>query len=196
MQPEPLAAAASDASAAYLARGAADVVVVIPALNEEESLPLVLGDLPETKGVIVVNNGSTDRTSEVAEADGAIVVREEKRGYGNACLRGLAELKRLIETGTIDRPAIVAFVVADYSDHPDLLPSLIKPILAGESDFVLGSRLQGEREPRAMPPQSVYGNKFACWLMRLFFGHQFSDLGPFRAIDYDALLALDMQDEN
>jgi hypothetical protein len=93
-------------------------------------------------------------------------------------------------------PEVVAFLDADYSDHPDLLPQLVTPIQNGEADFVLGSRLLGEREPGAMPPQSVYGNKFACALMRLFFGADYTDLGPFRAIRYDALRMLGMADRN
>ncbi|NQV25847.1 MAG: glycosyltransferase family 2 protein [Rhodopirellula sp.] len=174
----------------------ADVVVIIPALNEEASLPLVLADLPTTGAVIVVDNRSRDRTGEVATHGGARVFREEQRGYGQACLRGLAELRRLVASEELPAPKIVAFVDADYSDHPNLLPLLVAPIHAGEAEFVLGSRLLGQREPGAMPPQSVYGNKFACWLMRVLFGHHYTDLGPFRAIDYAKLEQLGMADEN
>ena len=173
-----------------------DVVVIIPALNEEASLPLVLEALPPVGTVIVVDNGSHDRTGEVASNGGARVFREEQRGYGKACLRGLDELRRMIEEAELPAPGLVAFVDADFSDHPNLLPSLVAPIHSGETDFVLGSRLLGEREPGAMPPQSVYGNKFACWLMRILFGHRYSDLGPFRAIDYAKLEQLGMADEN
>jgi len=172
-----------------------EVAVVIPAFNEEASLPLVLRDLPEVGRVIVANNGSTDRTAEVAEAAGAVVVNEPCKGYGAACLAGLRELTQRIETGE-SAPKIVAFADADYSDHPDQLPELVAPIFAGEADFVLGSRLLGERDPGAMPPQSLYGNRLACWLMRVLFGAQYTDLGPFRAIAYPDLCRLEMQDTN
>ncbi|MCH7752657.1 MAG: glycosyltransferase family 2 protein [Planctomycetes bacterium] len=172
-----------------------EVAVVIPAYNEEESLPLVLRDLPDVGRVIVANNGSTDRTAEVAEAAGAVVVAEPRKGYGAACLAGLSELKRRIEAGET-APKIVAFVDADYSDHPDQLPELLAPIYADEADFVLGSRLLGQREPGAMPPQSIYGNRLACWLMRVLFGAQYTDLGPFRAITYPELCRLEMADTN
>lgn len=171
------------------------VTVIIPALNEEASLPLVLADLPPVASVIVCDNGSTDATAHVAREAGAVVVFEPKRGYGAACLRGLAEVQSQIENGG-PAPEIVAFIDADYSDYPHKLPELLTPIVRGEADFVLGSRLLGEREPGAMPPQSVYGNRFACWLMRRLFGATYTDLGPFRAVRYDTLQALQMQDRN
>lgn len=171
------------------------VDVIIPALNEESSLPMVFKDLPNVGRVIVVNNGSTDRTAVVAKQHGAIVVDEPQRGYGAACLRGMREIELRSAAGERS-PKIVVFLDADYSDHPDQLPLLVAPIFEGESDFVLGSRLLGEREPGAMPPQSVYGNMLACGLMRLFFGVKFTDLGPFRAIEYEDLLRLQMSDEN
>lgn len=171
------------------------VTVIIPALNEAESLPLVLGDLPPAERVVVVNNGSTDDTAAVAFARGATVVHEPKRGYGAACLRGLSAISELIEAGE-PPPRVVVFLDADYSDHPELLPRLVDPIIEGGADFVLGSRLLGERERGAMPPQSVFGNRLACFLMRLFFGASYTDLGPFRAIEYGALKQLGMSDEN
>lgn len=171
------------------------VDVIIPALNEESSLPMVFKDLPNVGRVIVVNNGSTDRTAAVAKQHGAIVVDEPQRGYGAACLRGMREIKQRSAAGERD-PKIVVFLDADYSDHPDQLTRLVAPIFGGESDFVLGSRLLGEREHGAMPLQSVYGNMLACALMRLFFGVRFTDLGPFRAIGYEDLLRLQMCDEN
>ncbi|MEX1224749.1 MAG: glycosyltransferase family 2 protein [Pirellulales bacterium] len=173
----------------------AGVVVVIPALNEERSLPLVLGDLPELGRVIVVDNGSSDATAAVAAKRGATVVHEPQRGYGAACLRGLAEIELGIHAGQ-PPPSIVVFLDADYSDHPELLPQLVQPIVVGVADFVLGSRLLGQREPGAMPPQSVYGNRFACLLMRILFGVRYTDLGPFRAIEYGSLRALEMADQN
>lgn len=173
----------------------AGVTVVIPALNEESSLPHVLADLPPVGRVIVVDNGSTDSTGRIATACGAQVVIEPLRGYGSACLRGLAEVRRLVVSGN-SAPDILVFIDADYSDHPDLLPVLIAPILRDEADFVLGSRLLGEREPGAMPPQSVYGNRLACFLMRRLFGTIYTDLGPFRAIRYRSLLEIGMTDTN
>lgn len=172
-----------------------NVIVVIPALNEEASIQLVLNDLPEVRQVIVVDNGSSDATATVAKASGATVVDESQRGYGSACLRGLHEIARWVEAGNMP-PSVVVFVDADYSDHPDLLPKLVQPILDGKADFVLGSRLLGEREQGAMPPQSVYGNRLACLLMKRFFRSDYTDLGPFRAISYDALQRLAMRDTN
>lgn len=175
--------------------GLSEVTVIIPALNEEQSLPFVLQDLPKVGRVIVVDNGSIDNTARVAADCGADVIHEPVRGYGSACLKGLREVTESVLAGA-RAPAIVAFVDADYSDHPNLLPQLIKPIQTGTADFVLGSRLQGEREPGAMPPQSIYGNVLACFLMRVFFRKRYTDLGPFRAIDYASLLKLDMVDRN
>lgn len=171
------------------------VVVIIPALNEQRSLPMVLGDIPKVGRVIVVDNGSTDRTADVTTIGGATVVSEPQRGYGAACLRGLAAIRESIDKGEA-APRVVVFLDADYSDHPEILPQLVKPIFEGRSDFVLGSRLLGEREKGAMPPQSVYGNKLACFLMRLLFNVRYTDLGPFRAIDYEKLCSLQMSDEN
>lgn len=174
---------------------AGDVTVIIPALNEEQSLPLVLRDLPKVGRVIVVDNGSTDATSQVAARCGATVVHEMQRGYGAACLRGLTAIRESIKGGE-KPPRLIAFIDGDYSDHPELLPSLIEPILSGQADFVLGSRLLGIRERGAMPPQSVYGNRLACFLMRVLFGARYTDLGPFRAIDYAKLQELQMTDQN
>lgn len=171
------------------------VDVIIPALNEENSIPLVLADLPKVRTVFLVDNGSTDRTAEVARSFGASVVPEPQRGYGAACLKGMAAIKERTEKG-VEPPDVVVFLDADYSDHPQYLTDLVKPIVDGDHDFVLGSRLLGEREPGAMPAQSVFGNKLACFLMRLFFGKSYTDLGPFRAIRYSALKHLKMADEN
>ena len=170
------------------------IAVVIPALNEELSIPLVLGDLPSAwvDAVLVVDNGSSDRTAAVARASGAEVVFETRRGYGSACLRGLAELAG--RPG--GPPNVVAFLDADYSDHPEDLPTLVQPILDGDFDFVLGSRLAGCREPGAMPPQSVWGNRLACFLMRRLLGAHYTDLGPFRAIRWEALERLGMRDRD
>ncbi len=166
------------------------VDVVIPALNEKASLPLVLADLPHppVRRVVVADNGSVDGTARVAREGGAEVVAAPRRGYGSACLAGLAHLR------TTGPPDIVVFVDADYSDHPEELPSLIAPILAGEADLVIGSRVLGRRERGALLPQARAGNLVACLLIRLFYGHRFTDLGPFRAIRWEALERLGMTD--
>ena len=170
------------------------VSVVIPALNEEASLPLVLRDLPreQLSDILVVDNGSHDRTAVVARATGARVVQEPRRGYGAACLRGLADLAH----GPEGPPDIVVFLDADHSDHPEELPYLVQPILDDHFDLVIGSRLTGRREHGAMPPQSVWGNRLACFLMWLLFGAKYTDLGPFRAIRWAALEQLGMVDQN
>ena len=172
------------------------VDLIIPALNEEASISLVLNDLPKwVRTVYVVDNGSTDRTAEIALSLGATVVEESQRGYGAACLAGMAVIKDQDKHG-IAAPEIVAFLDADYSDHPECLTDLVQPIVLGHSDFVLGSRLLGEREPGALPPQSYFGNIFACSQMRVLFGGSYTDLGPFRVIRYSALKHLAMADEN
>src|SRR5262249_27447227 len=132
---------------------------------------------------------------DVAAAAGATVVPEPQRGYGAACLRGLAAIDEASMDGRA-APQVVVFLDADYSDDPGLLPDLVRPILNGSADFVLGSRLMGRREPGAMPPQSVFGNRLACLLMRVLFGFRYTDLGPFRAIDYRRLRELGMTDRN
>lgn len=166
-------------------------VVIVPALNEEASIALVLRDLPPVQEVIVVDNGSTDRTGDRARGEGALVVHEPRRGYGQACLRGMQAIEQLPNA-----PKFVAFADADYSDHVHLLPDLVRPLASDEYDFVLGSRSLGEREPGAMPPQSRWGNRLACFLMSWTVGHVYTDLGPFRAIRYSSLLALRMVDTN
>jgi glycosyltransferase involved in cell wall biosynthesis len=137
---------------------------------------------------VVADNGSTDGTARVAREGGAEVVEARRRGYGSACLAGLDHLRR---TGP---PDIVVFVDADFSDHPEELPALVAPILAGEADLVIGSRVLGSRERGALLPQARAGNLVACLLIRIFYGHRFTDLGPFRAIRWDALERLQMAD--
>ncbi len=167
------------------------VTVILPALNEEQSILRVLQALPPVGRVIVVDNGSTDATAERAASAGAEVVAEPRRGYGSACLAGLAEIAR-----GENMPEVIVFLDADASDDPGLLPGLVDPILSGESDFVLGSRMLGQREPGAMPPAAVFGNHFASWLMRTFWNTSYTDLGPFRAIRYDRLIELAMVDRD
>lgn len=170
--------------------------MIIPARNEEHALGRVLDDLPSVGAVIVVDNGSTDRTADVARSRGCVVVHESKAGYGTACLAGLAAIERRTHVGESNCPEVIVFLDGDYSDHPEYLPSLAAPVLAGRSDFVLGSRLLGNRERGAMPVQSLLGNRLACYLIRLLWGVTYTDLGPFRAIRFDALQALQMQDRN
>lgn len=133
----------------------------------------------------MVDNGSTDGTAEVARAHGARVVREDRRGYGRACLRGLAE---------VGEAQIVVFLDGDHSDHPQELPLLIQPILEDRADLVIGSRTLGHATSGALTPQQVFGNRLACLLIRLLLGHRYTDLGPFRAIRWDALQRLEMRD--
>jgi glycosyltransferase involved in cell wall biosynthesis len=167
------------------------IAVIIPALNEETTLPAVLADIPRelVEEVVVIDNGSVDRTADAARAHGATVLHESRRGYGSACLAGIAYLQTLV-------PDIVVFLDGDYSDHPEEIPALVQPIMAGESDLVIGSRTKGEADPGALLPQARFGNALATWLIRLLYGFSYSDLGPFRAISFPALLGLGMVDRN
>ena len=165
------------------------VLVIIPAFNEARSIGQVIGDLPAgwVDEVVVVNNASTDETEDNARAAGATVLHEAMRGYGNACLCGIAYARTR-------NPDVLVFLDGDYSDHPEELTRLVAPILDGEADFVVGSRMLGQRERGAMLPQAVAGNRLACTLMRFFWGVRWTDLGPFRAIRFGALDKLGMQD--
>ena len=169
------------------------VDVVIPALDERESIGRVLDDLPRERirRIVVVDNGSRDGTGNVARDHGADLILEPRRGYGRACLSGIAELGP-----PLPPPDVVVFVDADYSDHPDELPSLVDPIARGEADLVIGSRALGQRERGALLPQARFGNMLAAWLIRLLYGLRVTDLGPFRAIRWHTLDALGMQDED
>jgi glycosyltransferase involved in cell wall biosynthesis len=174
------------------------VAVIIPALDEEASVGQVVRTIPrEMPGaivtrVLVADNGSADRTADVAAAAGAEVARQPVRGYGRACLAGLATL------AAGSPPDIVVFLDADLSDRPEEMPDLIAPILRDEADLVIGSRVLGARAGRvekgALLPQARAGNMLAAALLHALWGVRFTDLGPFRAIRYPALLQLRMSD--
>lgn len=166
------------------------VSVVIPVFNERQSLPLVVGDLPRAllREIVVVDNGSTDGTDLVAQGLSVRLVREPRRGYGSACLAGIAALRA-------DPPDVLVFLDGDYSDHGDELPRLLAPIRGGV-DLVIGSRVLGHAEPGALLPQARFGNRLACTLIRLLYGHRYTDLGPFRAIRWEALERIGMRDTN
>ena len=167
------------------------MAVVIPALNEERPLAQVLAELPRSavREIVVVDNGSTDRTAEVARAADVTVVREPRRGYGAACLAGLAHLRS-------HPPEVVAFLDADASDDPAQLAEVLAPILEGRADFVVGSRVRGRHEPGSLTAVQVAGNRLAVSLLALLFGARFTDLGPFRAIRWEALERLGMRDRD
>ena len=164
--------------------------LIIPALDEEESLSVTLALVPPDlfRIVIVADNGSTDRTSEVARAGGALVVHEPVRGYGAACLRALAALPDSIEA--------VAFIQADASEDPAEAGRLLAPIFDGCADLVIGSRTLGVPDSGSMSPHQSWGNRLVLLLIRLLHGRAFTDIGPLRAIRADALRRLEMQDRN
>lgn len=170
------------------APGGLRIGVVIPALNEAEALPLVLRAIPGwVAHVVVADNGSTDKTAEVARACGAMVVSEPVRGYGRACLTALAAMP------PVD---VIVFLDGDASDVPDEMGLLLAPIAEGRAELVIGSRTAGVREPGSLTPQQVFGNALACWLIRLVWGQRYSDLGPFRAIAWASLQRLAMTDKD
>ncbi len=166
------------------------IIVVVPAFNEEESISKVIDAIPKNiiSDVIVTNNNSTDNTANVAAKAGAIVLDEDRKGYGWACLKGIAKAKELGAT-------IIVFLDGDYSDHPEQLPEVVAPILKNEADLVIGSRVLGKREKGSLTPQQVFGNWLATKLMHIFYGVKYTDLGPFRAITVEGLEKLKMQDK-
>ena len=167
------------------------IKVIIPAFNEEGSIAKVIAEIPtEVDEIIVVNNNSTDTTKEVAQRAGATVIDEDQKGYGYACLKGMEYLAL-----SKIKPDIVVFLDGDYSDYPEELTQIIRPIVDEDIDFVVGARVKKWREDGSMTPQQIFGNWLTSSLMRLFFNADFSDLGPFRAIKYDKLLALEMEDK-
>ena len=167
--------------------------VVIPAYNEESSIGKVIAAIPSAyvRHVIVCNNNSKDQTAKVAADGGAIVVAATRKGYGSACLAGLDYISKLEQS-----PDIVVFLDGDYSDHPEELPLLIQPIIDDDVDMVIGSRALGRLERGAMQPQQIFGNWLATTLIKFFYNYTFTDLGPFRAIKYQSLLALEMEDKD
>ncbi|PIE22115.1 MAG: UDP-glucose--dolichyl-phosphate glucosyltransferase [Planctomycetota bacterium] len=167
-----------------------DTLLIIPCLNEEEGLPKVLAALPiESEGlrVVVVDNGSTDRSAERALEAGVELVRQDKRGYGAACLKGIEQLRD---------ESVVAFCDGDYSDYPEQIAEVLAPIKAGDSDFVVASRMLLPESRRALLPQGRFGNWLAARLLRMFYGLRCSDLGPMRAIRRDCLERLGMRDQD
>jgi glycosyltransferase involved in cell wall biosynthesis len=169
----------------------ANIKVIIPAFNEGASIARVISEIPNmVSEIIVVSNASTDDTADQARAAGATVLTEDRQGYGYACLKGINYL-----ASQSKKPDVIVFMDGDYSDFPEELQKLVTPILANEADFVIGARSKELRETGSMTPQQVFGNWLATRLMRLFFGAKFTDLGPFRAIRYEQLIALEMEDK-
>lgn len=166
------------------------ICVVIPAFNEELSIGKVVEAIPKDliEHVIVVNNNSTDNTRTIAENAGAIVLDENRKGYGWACLKGIAKAEEL-------KADIIAFMDGDFSDYPEELINVVNPIINNDMDMVIGSRVLGKREKGSLTPQQVFGNWLATKLIRIFYGARFTDLGPFRAIKTDALKQLKMADK-
>ena len=170
-----------------------NIRVIIPAYNEEDSIEKVINDIPSiVQEIIVVSNNSSDDTEINALKAGATVLKESRKGYGYACLKGLEYIAKLDES---EQPDIIVFLDGDYSDYPEQLTELIAPILEDQIDLVIGSRVKQFREVGSMTPQQVFGNWLATFLMKLLFGATFTDLGPFRAIKYKKLLQLRMQDK-
>lgn len=169
-----------------------EVVVIIPAFNEENSVGKVVNEIPKdwVREVVVVNNNSTDSTSENAEKAGATVLEEPRQGYGRACLKGMEYVAQLS-----NKPDIIVFLDADYSDYPEELPLVVQPIIDGTADLVIGSRALGDREGGSMTIPQIFGNWLAITLIRWFYKVEYTDLGPFRAIKYDKLVSLNMEDK-
>ena len=165
--------------------------VIIPAFNEENAVGKVIAEIPPiVKEIIVVNNNSNDNTRIIAKQAGATVIDEPVQGYGRACLKGIQYVKERFENTDI-----IVFLDADYSDYPEELTTLVQPILEEGKDLVIGSRKLGKKSKKSMTPQQVFGNWLATKLIKLFYGVKFTDLGPFRAIKWEKLVALNMADQ-
>ncbi len=168
-----------------------NIKVIIPAFNEQDSIGLVIKAIPEIANeIIVVSNNSTDQTEQVALDAGATVLKEARKGYGYACLKGMAYIANQNET-----PDIIVFLDGDYSDYPEELTKIVQPIIDDGVDFVVGARVKALRENGSMTLPQIFGNWLATTLMGLFFKSTFTDLGPFRAIKYQKLLDLQMEDK-
>jgi len=167
------------------------IKVIIPAFNEADSIAKVVRELPKSVSeVIVVNNNSTDDTVKNAQNSGATVLTEARKGYGHACLKGLNYIAKQSEV-----PDIIVFIDGDYSDYPEELDNIVAPIINDDIDFVIGARQKALQEKGSMTPQQHFGNWLATFLMKVLFRAKFTDLGPFRAIKYDKLVALEMEDK-
>ncbi len=167
------------------------IKVIIPAFNEEHAIAKVIAEIPKSVNeIIVISNNSTDDTEQVAKNAGATVLLEHRKGYGFACLKGMDYI-----ANQEIKPDIIVFLDGDYSDYPEELSKLVAPILQDNIDFVIGARNENLRETGSMTPQQIFGNWLATFLMKVFFKAKFTDLGPFRAIRYDKLLQLQMEDK-
>ena len=167
------------------------IKVIIPAYNEADSIANVIGDIPKiVDEIIVVSNNSTDDTELNAKNAGATVLKEPRKGYGYACLKGMDHV-----ANQSSPPDIIVFLDGDYSDYPEELTKIVEPILKEDIDFVIGARVKTLREKGSMTFPQIFGNWLATTLMKLLFGAKFTDLGPFRAIKYNKLLALKMEDK-
>lgn len=172
------------------------VKVIIPAFNEQDSIAKVIQDIPSlVEEIIVVSNNSTDLTEINAKNAGATVLTENNKGYGYACLKGMDYIASTSLSDPSKKPDIIVFLDGDYSDYPEELTKIIAPIIEDNIDLVIGSRVKELREDGAMTPQQIFGNWLATKLMSIFFNAKFTDLGPFRAIKYEKLLALNMVDK-
>ena len=169
------------------------VAVLIPALDEEETLPGLLADLQQRSvgPVVVVDNGSSDGTADVAVESGAYLVTEPERGYGAACLAGIGFLRSMPNP-----PAVLVFVDADHDEGPRQIEMLVRPIFDGEADLTLGVRRRGAGKVGTLFPHARLGNRLITSMIRLLYGRSFRDLPPFRAIDFRKLFELEMDDRN
>jgi glycosyltransferase involved in cell wall biosynthesis len=169
------------------------IIVIIPAFNEQNAVGMVIDEIPKTlvKEIIVVDNGSTDNTKQIASEKGAVVLEETNRGYGRACLKGM----EYIAANKEDLPDIVVFLDGDHSDFPEEMTKLIDVIQNENADLVIGSRALGNKERGSMTPQQIFGNWLATTLIRWLYGVSYTDLGPFRAMKYDSLMRIDMRDK-
>ena len=170
-----------------------DIRVIIPAFNEQNAVGMVIDEIPSdwVTEIIVVDNGSFDDTYNKAKAHGATALKEERRGYGQACLKGMDHIAQ-----SATHPDIVVFLDGDHSDYPEQLPELVIPIMKDGMDMVIGSRALGQKERGSMTPQQVFGNWLATSLIKWLYKYQYTDLGPFRAVKYSSLLAMKMVDTN